>query len=441
MEITEVTRRAIADRLAIKKISWSGQRNDDDFLSRIYDLEQLPSHDGRFKSAAGDIWQHRVNNLQDWEDDWIFSDVRFNLLHCEDEAFLRFLVETLHPCVRTDSTEVETLKKLYNEFLGEDGFELYASSHVSGRPIFSARRIDKPNQTSNAAAVANLVEPSDRKIPRPVIYTVAEVLGNWYYSHTKLNVLFGQLGAPGDPPPGNCITKCQNWLFQVNDDPAMDAIGFLGELLTEFMSKDMHGTPPWSDGYEKITRALAKQGLAYDPSGKIVIAQTSELLPVTPTVPPPSPPTTSIPSAQPKVLQKRFDIALSFPGEHRLLVSGIVDCLAQSFAREKILYDRWYEHELARPDLDVYLQRLYHDEAKLIVVFLCAAYESKEWCGLEWRAIRDLVKKRKADEIMFVRLDNAPVSGTFSIDGYLDAQNRAPAEIAVSISKRFQLLH
>jgi len=91
MEITEVTRRAIADQLAINKISWSGQRNDDDFLSRIYDLEQLPSHDGRFKTAAGDIWQHRVNNLQDWEDDWIFSDARFNLLHCEDEGFLRFL--------------------------------------------------------------------------------------------------------------------------------------------------------------------------------------------------------------------------------------------------------------------------------------------------------------------------------------------------------------
>jgi len=284
-------------------------------------------------------------------------------------------------------------------------------------------------------------EPLDRKIPRPVIYTVAEVLGSWYYSHTKLNVLFGQLGAPGDPPDGNCITKCQNWLFRVNDDPAMDPIGFLGELLMEFMSKDLHGTPQWSDGYEKLTKALSKQGLAYDPSGKIVIASATVIAPAsTPVqVRMPTPTPASIPPAQQEASQKRFDVALSFPGEHRLLISGIADCLAENFARERILYDRWYEHELARPNLDVYLQRLYHEESKLIVVFLCAAYESKEWCGLEWRAIRDLIKRRKADEIMFVRLDNAPVEGTFSIDGYLDAQNRAPAEIAASIAKRFQL--
>jgi len=38
------------------------------------DLDKIESHDGRFENAAGDIWQHRVNNPQDWNDDWVLLD-------------------------------------------------------------------------------------------------------------------------------------------------------------------------------------------------------------------------------------------------------------------------------------------------------------------------------------------------------------------------------
>lgn len=43
-------------------------------------MDQLPSYDPRCADAAGDIWQHRENNL-DWEDDWVFTDDRFELAH------------------------------------------------------------------------------------------------------------------------------------------------------------------------------------------------------------------------------------------------------------------------------------------------------------------------------------------------------------------------
>ena len=58
-EITEVTRREIVDRLGNR--DWAGRLQEDDFLSRLYDLNALPSEDTRFQTAAGDIWQHRVN--------------------------------------------------------------------------------------------------------------------------------------------------------------------------------------------------------------------------------------------------------------------------------------------------------------------------------------------------------------------------------------------
>ena len=100
MNISEATRRDIFDSIVIEKVSWNGRLEEPDFLARLYDLKSMPSSDSRFSDAYDDIWQHRINNY-DWDDYWVFTDTRFNLLHGEDEMFLRFLCETLHPVVRT----------------------------------------------------------------------------------------------------------------------------------------------------------------------------------------------------------------------------------------------------------------------------------------------------------------------------------------------------
>lgn len=113
--------------------------SETDFLSRIFDLDQLPSLDDRFDNAAGDIWQHRVNNPNDWEDNWIFNDSRFNLLKCDDTIFLSFLCEMIHPLVRIDTTHVTRLLQIFNDNLKEDNFELVEKSRISGKPIFIGR--------------------------------------------------------------------------------------------------------------------------------------------------------------------------------------------------------------------------------------------------------------------------------------------------------------
>lgn len=138
-EITEVTRREIIDRLLAGNLAWAGRLQEDDFLSRLYDLNALPSDDKRFQTAAGDIWQHRVNNL-DWKDDWIFFDQRFNLLHAPDEDFLRFLCETVHPVVRPKVERALELVNTYNSHLRKDGWELVRSDKISDRPVFHARK-------------------------------------------------------------------------------------------------------------------------------------------------------------------------------------------------------------------------------------------------------------------------------------------------------------
>jgi tetratricopeptide (TPR) repeat protein len=141
-----------------------------------------------------------------------------------------------------------------------------------------------------------------------------------------------------------------------------------------------------------------------------------------------------------RLITKRFAVALSFPGEHRPFVAAIADALAQTLGQPKVFYDQFYEAELARPNLDTYLQRIYHDDADLICVFICEDYNHKDWCHLEARAIRDLIKQRRDDEIMFIRVDDGSVDGVFSVDGYVDAKDRPAAEVADLICQRLQML-
>jgi hypothetical protein len=141
MRITQITRRDIADVIIVEQINWAGRLEEQEFLARLFDIDSMPSFDSRFKNASGDIWQHRINNPTDWSDNWIFDDSRFNLMECDDEVFLRFLCETLHPVVRPDIAEAEKLCQLYNSYLQHDGYQLVEKTRMSGKPVFTGRDI------------------------------------------------------------------------------------------------------------------------------------------------------------------------------------------------------------------------------------------------------------------------------------------------------------
>jgi hypothetical protein len=159
MQITQVTRRDIADSIMVEQVNWSGRLEEPEFLARIFDLDSLPSTDGRFSNASGDIWQHRVNNY-DWEDNWIFYDRRFNLIGCDDEIFLRFLCETIHPVVRPDVTEAERLLQLYNSFLKSDGFQIVEKIRISGKPVYVGRHVGVIG-VPGVAAVKDILSGTD----------------------------------------------------------------------------------------------------------------------------------------------------------------------------------------------------------------------------------------------------------------------------------------
>ena len=135
--------------------------------------------------------------------------------------------------------------------------------------------------------------------------------------------------------------------------------------------------------------------------------------------------------------KKRFKVALSFPGEQRDYISQVANELAKKLGKENVFYDKWYAAELARPELDTYLQDIYHKYSELLVPFFSEDYK-KEWCRLEWKVIRDVMRKRGNQYVMPMRFDNTEIPGLFSGDGYLDLNQHNTKQVAEMIVQRLQ---
>ena len=130
----------IVDGLRLEGVAWNGALDDVEFLSRIFDLKSLPSFDSRFDDAAGDIWQHCINN-DDWERDWVFADRRFKLVDGPADTFLRFICEIVNPVVRPDRDEAFKLVTHFNDQLRAVGWEVFEEERIAGRPRFSYRML------------------------------------------------------------------------------------------------------------------------------------------------------------------------------------------------------------------------------------------------------------------------------------------------------------
>ena len=140
------------------------------------------------------------------------------------------------------------------------------------------------------------------------------------------------------------------------------------------------------------------------------------------------------------IRQHRFAVALSFPGEHRSYVKRVAQELARELGPAACFYDRNYEAQLAQPGLDLLLQEIYGERSGLVVVFICREYDEKEWCGIEWQKIRERQVVGDARRIMYVRLGDGDVAGMTRLDGYVDARQRSPEEVAHLVIERVTVL-
>ncbi len=136
---------------------------------------------------------------------------------------------------------------------------------------------------------------------------------------------------------------------------------------------------------------------------------------------------------------KRFRIAFSFAGEKRPFVKEVADIFAKRFDQSAILYDKYHEAEFARNDLSIYLPNLYNRDSDLVVVVVCPNYDVKEWTGLEWLAIHDLLQQRRREEVMLCRFDHAHVDGLFRGAGFIELDHKTPEQFAQLILERLAI--
>lgn len=135
-----------------------------------------------------------------------------------------------------------------------------------------------------------------------------------------------------------------------------------------------------------------------------------------------------------------FDVAFSFPGEVRGYVESIAAELERGIGPHSYFYDNNYKEQLARPSLDTLLQEIYKSRSKLVVVFLCEQYQEKKWCGIEFRAIKEIIMERDHQKVMFIKMDEGKVDSVFNTDGYIDGNLHTASEVAKFIQKRVSLL-
>ncbi|MFB5651121.1 toll/interleukin-1 receptor domain-containing protein [Leptospira wolffii] len=140
------------------------------------------------------------------------------------------------------------------------------------------------------------------------------------------------------------------------------------------------------------------------------------------------------------ISKHNFDVSLSFPGEFREYVEKIAFELERLIGPNSYFYDNNFKAQLARPQLDILLQDIYRNRSKLIVVFLSKKYQEKEWCGIEFRAISEIIMEKEHDRIMFIRMDDGKIEGVFKTDGYIDARKHNPIEIANFIKERINII-
>ena len=128
--ISEVTRRNIADALTVANFSWSGRMPESDFLARLYNVNDMPSYDPRYKSAAHDISKHMEMN-RDWSDDWPFLHLKIRFVECPTKRYFRFR-EMVHPVVQPEQDKVGWVIDMLNVNLATDGWEIARGGEISG---------------------------------------------------------------------------------------------------------------------------------------------------------------------------------------------------------------------------------------------------------------------------------------------------------------------
>lgn len=131
---------------------------------------------------------------------------------------------------------------------------------------------------------------------------------------------------------------------------------------------------------------------------------------------------------------QEYEAALSFAGEQREYVRRVAAALDAAkvtyFFDERAAAGMWGE------DLVEYLDRVYRQGSRFVVVFVSSAYATKVWPRVEFRSALAHAIEVKGAYILPVRFDDTALPGLLPTVAYLDARRLGPEEIAQSLLEK-----
>ncbi len=135
-----------------------------------------------------------------------------------------------------------------------------------------------------------------------------------------------------------------------------------------------------------------------------------------------------------RVEEFEYDVALSFAGEQRAYVSEVAEAVRRKGI--KVFYDEFEKVRLWGKNLQVYLEEIYREKAKLCVIFLSEDYIRKAWPRHEGESALARALEEPGEYILPVRFDDAKLPGLIPTIGHLDARQLTPEQLADMIEEK-----
>ena len=129
-----------------------------------------------------------------------------------------------------------------------------------------------------------------------------------------------------------------------------------------------------------------------------------------------------------------YEVALSFAGEQREYVEEVA--LALQSRGISVFYDEFEKVLLWGKNLGEEFQRIYEQDAGLVVMFISQAYVEKAWAQHERRSALSRAIQESKEYVLPVRFDDTEVPGLIGDVAYLKAGDYSPAELAAMISEK-----
>lgn len=154
------------------------------------------------------------------------------------------------------------------------------------------------------------------RLPMAVCAAVADVLNG---SHATLDALFEAAGAPGPPPDLAHHSKWKTWLFRAGNDPNVDSLALVGNLIEEFMdlpplpsnktAGDFFGfthdpVAKYNQRRERLSRVLEEHGFRYFRGGRILPNGEVPLAPASG----PEPPASALEPRKPSAIEELLQV-------------------------------------------------------------------------------------------------------------------------------------